>query len=54
MWKRLKAWLLGICDHGEEKMLYEAQGLSCGGHDARFGIFHCECCDRIDVRRIDG
>jgi hypothetical protein len=54
MWKRLKAWLLGICDHGTETMLYEARGLSCGGHEARFGIFHCGHCDRVDVRRIDG
>lgn len=52
MFKRLKAWLLGICDHDEETLLYNAQGLTKTGRDTRFGIFHCRHCDRIDVRDI--
>lgn len=51
MFKRLKAWLLGICDHTIERCLYEAQGVDSQGRDATFGVFHCMHCTRIDVRK---
>ena len=51
MWKRIKAWLLGICDHEVEKALYEAQGVDNQGRDAIFVIYHCMNCDRLDIRK---
>jgi hypothetical protein len=51
MWKRFKAWLLGICDHSIERCLYEAQGVDSQGRDAVFGVYHCVHCDRIDIRK---